>query len=181
MDRFEHSAILTTLIDKMRDVGSWCGETHIQKGTYFLQELFEVPVEFNFILYKHGPFSFRPSRYAECQMRSDHFIDIDIQPYPYGPRIISTDLARIFRRQYDWSIHAYRPRIDLVAERISDSKVADLERYATALYVTQHGITSDEERARDINRLKPHVPVPDAMEAVRFVDDLSARAQKLLA
>ena len=180
MDRFEHSAILTTLIDKMRDVGSWCGETHIQKGTYFLQELFEVPLEFNFRLYKHGPFSF-DLRDTLRTMRSDHFIDIDIQPYPYGPRIISTDLARIFRRQYDELIHAYRPRIDLVAERISDSKVADLERYATALYVTQHGITSDEERARDINRLKPHVPVPDAMEAVRFVDDLSARAQKLLA
>ena len=48
-------------------------------------------------------------------------------------------------------IGTYRHEIDLVAEQLSDSKVADLERYATALFVTQQGIKSDEERAREIN------------------------------
>lgn len=73
MDRFEQAAILTELIDGMRASGSWAGETHIQKGTYFLQQLLEVPLGFRFILYKHGPFSF-DLRDALAIMRADHFM-----------------------------------------------------------------------------------------------------------
>ncbi len=42
----------------MKNGGSWCGETHVQKCVYFLQQLLKVPMEFNCIMYKHGPYSF---------------------------------------------------------------------------------------------------------------------------
>lgn len=58
MDRLKRGAILVQLVRELRENGSWCGETHLQKGTYLLQELTKVPLGLEFILYKHGPFSF---------------------------------------------------------------------------------------------------------------------------
>ena len=58
MERLQRAAVLLSLIEQLKDRGSWCGDTHIQKTTYFLQELLKVPLGFEFILYKHGPYSF---------------------------------------------------------------------------------------------------------------------------
>jgi len=58
MDAFERKGVLLDLIDRLNRGGSWCGETHIQKSVYFLQELLGVPLDFNTIFYKHGPYSF---------------------------------------------------------------------------------------------------------------------------
>jgi hypothetical protein len=177
MDRFEHAAILTTLMDRMRSNGSWCGETHIQKGTYFLQDLLNVNLDFSFILYRHGPFSF-DLRDALSTMRSDQFIDVDIQPYPYGPRLIPTELGRLFASQHDELLRVYQPRIEFVATRLSDKKVADLERYATAFYVSRLASATDRERAEQVHQLKPHVSIPEALSAVRFVDEFSEGAKR---
>jgi hypothetical protein len=49
---------------------------------------------------------------------------------------------------------------------------------ATALYILRQGSgASVEERAREVNQLKPHVEVSDAIEAVRFVDQLAIDAR----
>ena len=58
MDRLRRAALLTRLIQRLRDRGSWCGETHLQKASLLLQDLTGVPLGFDYILYKHGPFSF---------------------------------------------------------------------------------------------------------------------------
>ena len=58
MESIKRQVILLSLIESMKDNGSWCGETHIQKSMYFLQTMFLVPTDFEYILYKHGPFSF---------------------------------------------------------------------------------------------------------------------------
>jgi len=56
MDRLQKAALITRLLQNLRSKHSWCGETHIQKAAFFAQELMEVPLGFEFILYKHGPF-----------------------------------------------------------------------------------------------------------------------------
>ena len=58
MDRLQRASVLLALNEQLRAAGSWAGETHMQKATYFLQHLMGVPLAFDFILYKHGPFSF---------------------------------------------------------------------------------------------------------------------------
>ena len=58
MDRLQRTALIFELTKKMRERGSWCGETHLQKATFWAEECFSLPLGFDFILYKHGPFSF---------------------------------------------------------------------------------------------------------------------------
>src|SRR5438093_5216592 len=89
MERLERDAILLSLLDSLKANGSWCGETHIQKATYFLQELVKVPLEFSFILYKHGPFSFDLSDELTA-MRADSLLKIQPQGQ-YGPSLSLTE------------------------------------------------------------------------------------------
>jgi hypothetical protein len=49
MNRTQHQAVLLSLIQQLRENGSWCGETHIQKSAYFLQEMLGVPLGLNVI------------------------------------------------------------------------------------------------------------------------------------
>ena len=58
MDPIKQKAIILKLLDSFKKHGSWCGETHIQKSAYCLKEIAGVPLDYEFILYKNGPFSF---------------------------------------------------------------------------------------------------------------------------
>ena len=89
MDQLQRASLIIDLIEKLTEKGSWCGETHIQKAVYFLQELTKVPMGFNFILYKHGPFSF-DLRDELAAMRAYRLLEIELRP-PYGPGLFPTE------------------------------------------------------------------------------------------
>jgi hypothetical protein len=67
------------------------GETHMQKATFFLQELIKVPLGFEFLLYKHGPFSF-DLRDELTFMRAQGFLRLEPQ-YPYGPTLVGGEVS----------------------------------------------------------------------------------------
>lgn len=177
MDRLRRAAILTRLIQELRTNGSWCGETHIQKATLFLQELMNVPVGFDFILYKHGPFSF-DLRDELTGYRADDLVALEPQ-WPYGPRISATEHSNYIQKLFSKTILQYQNNISFVGQKLGDQGVAELERVATALFITRKRLPkgSVHERAEELSRLKPHVNLEAAMAAVEFVDELTdARA-----
>jgi hypothetical protein len=179
MDRLRRAALLTRLIAKLRQSGSWCGETHIQKATLFLQDLMRVPLGFEFILYKHGPFSF-DLRDELTGLRGDELLRLDPQ-WPYGPRIAPTDRSEYIQRIYSKTLAKYDDRINFIAEKLGTKNVAELERLATALYVTERTAAgvSAVKRARQIAQLKPHVSFEYAEAAVEEVDDIVEEARRL--
>ncbi len=81
MDRLRNAALLTRLIEGLCSNGDWYGETHVQKTTFFVQELMGVPLGFRFILYKHGPFSFG-LRDELTALRADGMLELE--PRTYG-------------------------------------------------------------------------------------------------
>jgi len=86
MDRLslgERQALLTELVDEMRKADSWAGETHQQKCIYVLQEMLGVPLGFDYVLYKHGPFSF-DLRDELTEMRADLLLQLEPRT-SYGP------------------------------------------------------------------------------------------------
>lgn len=179
MDRLKRAAILTRLIKSLRERGSWCGETHVQKSTLFLQDLMRVPLELDFILYKHGPFSF-DLRDELTALRADDLLMLE--PHrPYGPRIVPTDRSEYIQGIFSRTMKDYDDKIEFVAESLGDKGVADLERLATALYVTQRARagTSGDARAKEINRLKPHISVERAGAAVEEVDRIVDEASTI--
>jgi uncharacterized protein YwgA len=182
MNGLQRASILLSLVENLRERGSWCGETHIQKSTYFLQELLEVPLEFEFILYKHGPFSFDLSDEITA-MRADALLRLQPQPHPYGPSLIPDEGTESIKKRFAKTQKKYARKVEFVADKLRNSGVANLERYATALYVIQESNrTSDaESRASRIHDLKPHISIEEGREALRFVDCIGREAQQLLA
>jgi uncharacterized protein YwgA len=181
VNRLAQEAVLAGLARRLDERGSWSGETHIQKAAYLLHELTEVPFDFDFILYKHGPFSFE-LRDELASMRADRLLERQPQPAPYGPRILVTERGRELEQRLARTMERYGPRLDWVAERLGAKNVLDLERLATALWITrEHPDTDEETRAGELTEIKPHVHRHAALAAVREIDGLLADAGALAA
>lgn len=181
MDRLKKAALITRLIEKLREKESWCGETHVQKAAFFLQNLLEVPLELDFILYKHGPFSF-DLRDELTSLRADELILLEPQQWPYGPRLVQTTQSQSIQELYSKTMEAYDDRIAFISEKLGPKGVSELERLATAFYITKRNENnlSLEERSRQIIQLKPHISPELAKEAVIEVDRIIDESQRMI-
>jgi hypothetical protein len=181
MKRLQRAALLTELVEQMHEHESWCGETHLQKATFFLQELLGVELGYDFVVYKHGPFSF-DLRDELGGFVSDKLIRYQPQVPPYGPRITVTAEGAGVQEMYPKTVARHADKIAFVATKLDARGVIDLERLATALYVTLDAPDgSAEQRARMLCELKPHIPEPAALTAVRDVDEIRAEAEAIAA
>jgi uncharacterized protein YwgA len=176
MNRLDRASLLVALTEKLRASGSWAGETHVQKATYILERVLGVPAEFEFILYKHGPFSF-DLRDEIGSLRAEGFIDWEVKSDRYGPSLRAGALSSALRHQFPTMPEKYASEIDFVASGLGNKNVAELERLATAIYVTKDEQTPEDRRAARINELKPHVSLFEAETAVAEADKLISDAK----
>lgn len=172
MGRMKNAALITRLVERLREQGSWCGETHIQKTTYFLQKLMNVPLGFDFILYKHGPFSFE-LRDELTALRADELLTLEPDTR-YSPRIAPTDKCKYIQSRFPRTLNKYDHSISFVARKLGAKGVVQLERLGTALYVELQEDVSPDQRIRKITALKPHISEHDARQAVSDVDRIIA-------
>ena len=179
MERFERYALICNLLNAMRKAGSWCGETHVQKSVFFLQELFDAPIGYRFILYKHGPFSF-DLRDELAAMSADDFVRTESRMPEYGPSYVVSGRANLLK-EYSGLARRFARQIEWVAQRIASRNVTELERLATALYVLKQGPrnANTEALVRLIHNLKPHVPPDQAEKALEAVQMMRSEAQRL--
>ncbi len=170
MDRLKQAAVLTHLIKRMRDEGSWCGETHIQKCVYFLQELTAVDFGFKFVLYRHGPFSF-DLRAELTGLRADHLVKLEVVR-PYGAKFYTTAQSDRIRSRFPRTLERFEKQIEFVVERLARQGIWDLERIATAYFIKcRHPeFESVDSIAKELVRLKPHVSLENAIKAVKTAD-----------
>jgi hypothetical protein len=179
MERLPRSAVLLTLLDQLRAHGSWCGETHVQKSVYFAQELLAVPLEFDFIFYKYGPFSFELSDELTA-LQGDGLLRVVVRDPQYGPSLVPGPGSKAFLDRFPRTRGRYSAALRFIAERLGPNNVAELERLATALYVIrQKPDASQDEQAREINRLKPHLSYDDAGAALQRVEGMQAEVKAL--
>jgi hypothetical protein len=178
MRELQKASIVLTLGKELRYRGSWTGETHVQKAIYVMQELLGVPTGFEFVLYKHGPFSF-DLRALLSSMEADRFIRWEPK-HPYGPSMEAGESADQLLRQFPKKPEEYGRQIDFVARKLGPYRVTDLEKLATALYVTHEERRTARERASRICELKPHISVAEAQHAVAELDGLAEQAAPLI-
>lgn len=172
MDDVKRYVVLLSLLEAMNNQESWSGETHLQKSVYFLQDMLGVPLNFEYILYKHGPFSFE-LRDELATMRAHLLVTLEGKD-PYGPSFCPGPSSQALKDRFGKVWDEYGKQKQFVAERVSKQDVTSLERLATGLYVTGEMPGSDvQSRARRITELKPHVRFDQAQTAIEEVDKLS--------
>lgn len=179
MKELQRNAVLLKLVHALDERGSWCGETHIQKATFVLEEATHVPLDLSFMLYKHGPFSFE-LREVLSSLMCEGFVELYLRDPSYGPSFRTTATGDALSADFPRTLSKYRPQIDYVAERLCQKGVDDLEKVATALFVLREDpVEPDDARASIIHDLKPHIPVEEAKEALIEAKDIMARAPEL--
>jgi uncharacterized protein YwgA len=180
MKRLQRATVIVSLVEAMKKQGSWCGGTHVQKASFFLQELLNVPLGFQFVLYKHGPYSFELTDELTA-LRADSILTLTVRDPQYGPSYSPGELRDSLIERFPKTAVRYRPQVELVAKNLGSKGVVDLERLATALYVRiEHGADSPQElRATSLVKLKPHINLRSAKEAVGEVDELCAKCRRL--
>jgi len=175
VDKNQQRATLLTLLQAMDKQGSWCGETHVQKCVFVLQDGLDVPLGMEFVLYKHGPFSF-DLRQTLGEMRGDLLIEAKLRE-PFGPSLTVSDSGRTFLQRHAESASGSTRKIEFVAEQLGPRSVVALERLGTALLVKRDEPTlNPEARAVRMTVLKPHIRPDQAREAVDEVERLLAQA-----
>ena len=170
MGRMKNAALITKLVEQLRDQESWCGETHVQKTVYFLQHLMGIPLGFDFILYKHGPFSFE-LRDELTALRADNLLTLE-HDARYSPRIAATRQSKYIQDRFPRTLARYDGRISFIARILGPKGVVQLERLGTALYVKLESDKPTAQRVRRITNLKPHIAEDAAISAVREVDEI---------
>ncbi len=174
MDRTDRRALVLALVDALRASGSWCGETHVQKSCYILQRLVGLPTNFEFILYKHGPFSFDLQEYFHS-LRGDDLIAAAPTGYRYGTSLLVTEHGKKIEQLRSDLIAKYAAQFKKVSDRLGPKSVRDLEKIATAVYVTDElgPDKSVEERAKKITEYKKHVSFKEATQAVEEFESIA--------
>lgn len=179
MKRMARIAVSLSLVEALKNNGSWCGETHIQKATYFLQEMLAGDLGHEFVLYKHGPYSFDLSEELG-RLRADNLLDV-VPQHRYGPQMLLGRSWEDLKRSFPKTIDRYAEKVDFLGQWLGNKGVAELERLATALYVTKELDVEEGRRAEKIHELKPHVSLAEAQAAIQEVDAHIDSAQELLA
>jgi uncharacterized protein YwgA len=160
----------------LKDAGSWGGETHVQKTSYLVNALGNVNPGWEFVLYKHGPYSFD----LHDDLVSSQAMGLLIQrpQQPYGPSLeVSEDGLRLLN-QFSVVQRDAKPKIELIARLVGQKNIFELERLATAVFVTaEKAGASPEDRAARLRELKPHVTDGAALSAVTEADQLMQEAR----
>ncbi|HMG05857.1 MAG TPA: hypothetical protein VK581_10365 [Chthoniobacterales bacterium] len=162
--------VVLAIIEALQQAGSWCGETHIQKTAYFVSQLERESLDFSFVLYKHGPFSFEMHDELTV-MRVRSLLCLEAT-FPYGSRLRLTDSAQRWTTENRPALSRFASAISFAAEKLSPHGVATLERLATALFFT--GVSQPEKRVASILAAKPHISREQANAAVDEVDQILA-------
>lgn len=161
-------AVVAQLVGNMRENQGWASETHVQKTLFFLQELLQVPSGYNFVLYKHGPYSF--DLHDDLgRMLSNSVLHLEPRP-PYGPSFGLEDVGERVIQMRKKVVDQHSAQFKFIIDTLGTKDVRDLERLGTALLLKKEVPISDEVTlASKVVELKPHIPENLAFDAVREV------------
>jgi len=145
---------------------------------YIAQDLAKGNFGYKYIMYKHGPYSF-DLKNELSGMKASNMIEYTFPREEYGPGIEVTKFGdRVFKTHQE-DIEKYHRINEFVSSWLAASDVTQLEKLATAYFVTQRNPREPlMERAKRISGLKPHVDLVAAEEALKTIDEKRQEAKR---
>jgi uncharacterized protein YwgA len=171
-------AAVITIVEKLRDHGSWTGQTHVQKSLFFCQEMMRLPLGFDYILYKHGPYSSMVERSIH-RLQADSALVFVPQRQPYRPRLVTAEGAELIRENEPSVLADYDGALDFAAAILGRKSIKELERVATALwFIVRRPSAGAHEVATLVHERKPHISLEQATAAFEEVLNHGRLARK---
>jgi len=161
---YRKPSLVLAVIRSLKLHGSWTGKTHVQKSLFLIKTATQIDVPFTFVLFKHGPYSFELETELE-QMKSYLAITSEPDPNGYGV-VLSPGPGSRFVDERGGLSEVESTAVGRVCRFVGQRNVAELERVATAAWIRKRERVSDSTSvAERLNKLKPHVSIPDAERA----------------
>ena len=161
---FKKQAYILTTIQSLHANQSGTGKTHVQKALSLLADSGKVEVPFNFLLYKHGPYSFDIESELE-QMKSYDAVEVSPNANGYGVVLKAGQMSKYALDKAPISSQV-KEAINKVCKFIGSNPVKILERLATASWIYhQEKIADPIMMAERLHELKPHIKIEDAKSA----------------
>ena len=89
-----------------------------------------------------------------------------------------TQFSEIYLERFPKTLAQHQASIEFVASELAGMNVAELERIATAFYISERSDGEPvEDMAEELVELKPHISIEGAIQAFEDVDRLKERAQ----
>lgn len=155
----QEMTLICAVVKNLTDRGSWCGETHIQKTVYLTKYLRDVPFESEFVLYKHGPYSFDLNK-SLLHMRARNVLVLVSNAGGYGPSYqLNSGMWKALLGAFQGVYNENALKIQDICSKVARRNVSDLERIATAYYVSANfpEIRDENGRVGKLTELKPHI------------------------
>jgi hypothetical protein len=163
MDFEKHQCILTA-VEALHAAGSWTGKTHVQKTLALASLALGEDLPFEFVLYRHGPYSFEVDGEIN-QMLTYDAIKMIPQP-PYGATVkpaAGSDFPDAFGNASPETLKV----ISDIAKFVGSRNVTQLESLATAAWIRiRENVRIDEQVLRRLLELKPHLEGQPAQQGV---------------
>ena len=172
MELMKQTAILLNLIDSLSENEGNTSEVHLQKLVYFLQELLEVPLNFEFIMYKNSPYSF-DLRDNLTSFRADWLLTFEINGF-HRPCFVTTELGKSFQTRFPLTLNKYQREIYFIVNHLGSKKIQVLGQWATTLFIERFKdrfSDSTENLSLELDKIKQAIWVqPDEMVVEQFAD-----------
>ncbi len=137
------------IITKLAEKQPRLGRTALMKYLYFLKEIYNVPIDYDFRLYTYGPFDsdvLDDLSYAESLQAVES--ESVIYHLGYGYEISRGLKAEEITHQAADFLVRYEKELDKVVDNFKNYKASELELLATIVYVDRELSQNDQEVTR---------------------------------
>ena len=174
-DHRKKTALLLCIVDGLTQKETWGSETRIQKLVYFLQNLLDIPLDFEFILYMYSPYSY-DLRDKLTSLRADRLLTLETNRYS-GPRFVTTDLGKKYQEASPEILKFFKKQLELVINTLGTKPILELEQLAIAFHLTRQKEKQEEPNflddwAEELQKWRPKISVnngQDFLEKSNFI------------
>ena len=164
---FKKHALILEVVETLHKQNSWTGKTHVQKTLFLMEAIASVSLPFDFILYKHGPYSFDIE--SEMEEMKGYFALTSVPVPGYGVTLNPGEKADFIRQKASLTPKE-KKGIERVCKFVGTKDVRELERLATIAWIhSREGIHSTEAVTTRLHELKPHISLQEAEQAQRDI------------
>lgn len=164
MEEKLRSEIIQYLVDKSHGLG----KVQLQKTIYFLQEVFQVPTGYDYVMHYYGPYSFDLDD-TLSEMQGKGVLSISYVLYPAG--YLGYDISLGKNTESDLKLASnYKDKADQVVNIFKPMDAQNLELWATIHFV--RSILAEKERdfgkkavVKEVGLLKPKFGEQDIEKA----------------
>ncbi|MFY9140685.1 MAG: hypothetical protein WAO30_08005, partial [Thermacetogeniaceae bacterium] len=156
-EKWDQYGLIAELTHKLQRISPQFGKTVLQKLVYILQEIYQVPCGYDFILYNYGPYSEVLADDLNFLASMDG-VKIDWSR-GLGYEIKVTGKTEHFRDRGKEFLTRYASQIDELVEKFGGLNAKELELRSTIIYVAKEEPLEEKDLLNHVKEIKPYFSV----------------------